>query len=211
MVITMLGLDRANRQINIYTNPYWFKDNIYIGTILNTKEEYPVYKNDAYFYNGSVKDLIKEIRDIGDNMHSILLQRSDKMTIGMNVLNGYCSILSVQIHSMFVFFEDDIKVMDNMTIRKDISDGAYHISSSFCEKDKKYYQNNIPKGKSYDDVIDALSVLKKASSESIADYIGIDRNRVSGRLTEMERAGIVKRDGYTKSKHGVTVITWVRC
>lgn len=48
---------------------------------------------------------------------------------------------------------------------------------------------------------DLQTVGKKASCESIADHLGYEKNRVTGRIAELRDKGAIDYDGFTLSKY----------
>lgn len=70
--------------------------------------------------------------------------------------------------------------------------------------------HEVKLGQAQYDVITAIRDLtgmrKKASCESITDYLGWrDKNRVTGRLKELREENLIDYDGFTTSSYGRTI------
>lgn len=52
---------------------------------------------------------------------------------------------------------------------------------------------------------DLQAIGKKASCEAIADHLGYEKNRVTGRIAELRNKQAIEYDGFTVSKYGKSV------
>lgn len=50
-----------------------------------------------------------------------------------------------------------------------------------------------------------ITIGKKASCEAIADHLGYEKNRITGRIAELRTKGAIDYDGFTTSKYGRNV------
>ncbi len=63
-------------------------------------------------------------------------------------------------------------------------------------------------GHRQEEVYLAIKEMGKASNESIAEHLGWPINRVTGRVTELKRFGLVDVEGLTHNKTGFTAKLW---
>ena len=66
------------------------------------------------------------------------------------------------------------------------------------------YRNIKQLGDKQEQVFNAVKALGRATNEEIADYLGWQINRVTGRTNELRRYGFLTVDGTKKSKSGMS-------
>lgn len=58
-------------------------------------------------------------------------------------------------------------------------------------------------------VYEAIKTLRRATNEQIAEHLGWEINRITGRVNELSHYGMVAVDGLGKTKSGRTAKVWV--
>lgn len=66
-------------------------------------------------------------------------------------------------------------------------------------------------GRRQHEVYEALKELTVASNEELADHLGWPINRVTGRITELKKFGLVDVHGLGMNRSGHTAKLWTAC
>lgn len=138
-----------------------------------------------------------------------LSAKSAYKTLPFTILNGVCTLhlSSEDRYSVQFSFEKGLKLNEKIVLHYDASTASYIVSTDGYVRRAIRYDNRTPRGESYERIIVALRQLGPMSTAEIAFALGLSENRVSGRISEMHKCGLVHKHG-SKSVEGRTQTIW---
>lgn len=192
-------LDHYRKSFALVTNPYYQSKMIVCATKLNGTEI--ASRPDDVFVLEEVetKEAFFELVRESFNGPAAVVAKSLYMDITyvFTMLNGVCT-LHLSPDSKYkaqYIIEKGVKLNEGIILSYDVSTDSYTVKTNNSIKRKIRYETKTPKGESYDRVLIALKECGPMTTVEIANQIGIPENRVSGRISEMCKCGLIRKSG----------------
>ena len=205
-------LDYLKRSFTIVTDPYFHSKEIVCATTLNG-EDIASRPDDTYLIDDidSKVALFETIRDSFEGPKTLTVKslNSTVYRCPFIILNGVCTLhytTDVKFTVQFTF-EKGLKLNEDITLKYDTLSNSYTVRTVGSAKRNERYRNKMPRGASYDRVLHCLSSHGPMSTAEIAKTVGVPENRVSGRVSEMCKCGLIRKCGQ-KSVDGRTQTLW---
>lgn len=205
-------LNHRDRSLELVTAPYFQSKNIVCATNIHGED---VACNPADLYlltDFNCKQCFFEA--VRDSFRAPIstTARSTYTNLLFTMLNGVC-ILHVspeEKYSIQFSFEKGVKLNEKIVLYYDVSTSSYTVSTDGYARRKARYEVNktIPKGESYDRIILVLNNFGNMSTADIAKVLGLTENRISGRISEMYKCGLIHKCGRRTSPEGRTQTLW---
>ena len=204
-------LDHLKRAFTVVTSPYYQSKQVICATTLEGEElasrpsdifVLEDYKTKLDFFECVKKSFESPIML---NVRSLETEKGYLMT----VLNGVCTLhYTIDIKFTVQYrFEKGVKLNDSIVLRYDAISNSYIVRTTDFVRREVRYVHKQPKGESYDRVLTCLSSRGPMTTAEIAKALGLTENRISGRVSEMRKCGLVCKNG-TKSVDGRTQTIW---
>ena len=201
-------LNHRKRSFDLVVSPYYQSKEIVCATKLNG-DDIACRPEDLFQIEGieSKVDFFMMVRDsFTDPMSTVAKSVYDSFLF--TILNGVCTLhLSSDMKFITQFtLEKGIKINENAIVSYDAYTNSYLVKTTDSFKRKMRYETKQPRGASYDRVLLCLRQGALTTTE-IAHLLGVPENRISGRLSEMDKCGLVRKSGY-KTVEGRRQTIW---
>ena len=206
-------LNHRNRSLDLVVSPYFQSKNVVCATDV-CGEEIACNPADLYLLPdfNTKRDFFEAVKDSFHAPISISA-RSTYNNLLFTILNGVCVLhMSPEIKYIVQYsFEKGIKLNENIVLYYDAGTSSYTVSTDGYARRKARYEANktIPKGESYDRIILVLKNFGAMSTADIAKVLGLTENRISGRISEMNKCGLIHKCGRRTTPEGRTQTLWM--
>lgn len=192
---TMVVPDVSGR-IRLLKNPTYVGDDYYSGTDISDDCVYHIRANDGFIYEGSAVKLLNSIKDDSLGSKSILLYNLKYKNINaLYTYQGFCSMsVDGKLYYAKFNFAKGVRITEDVEVKYFSTTGTYFVSTFTSRCRDARYEKKTPCGESYDRIINALKESPKTTQE-IARYTNYEESRISGRLSELYKNGVVKKVG----------------
>ena len=199
MTTVALMLDHLRRSFAIVTSPYYQSKMVVCATKLNGTE-IATRPDDVYVIEDvESKESFFELVRESFNGPAAMVAKSLYIDVSyvFTILNGVCTLhLSPDMKYKAQYsIEKGVKLNEGIVLAYDVSTDSYTVRTANSAKRKIRYQAKQPKGESYDRVLICLGECGPMTTVEIANQIGIPENRVSGRISEMCKCGLIRKSG----------------
>lgn len=200
MTSIAIMLDHLRKSFAIVTNPYYQSKMVVCATKMNGVE-IASRPDDVYVIEEvETRETFFELVRESFNGPVAMVAKSLYMDVSyvLTILNGVCTLhLSPDVKYKAQYtIEKGVKLNEDINITYDVTTDSYTVKTVSSTKRKARYETKQPKGESYDRVIVCLSDFGPMTTADIALKIGVPENRISGRVSEMCKCGLIRKSGY---------------
>ena len=208
-------LNHLKRSFTLVTDPYFLNTRMMCGTTLDGIE-ICASPGEAYMvdYAGATK--LKFFENVKKSFEEPLtfvakgLFSDAESEYMFSICNGVCTL----------HYDNNIKYIGQYTLEKGIklNNDVYTVPNAVTNtqivrtvdsvKRKERYTGKMPHGESYDRILVCLQQFGTMTTAEIANKIGVPENRISGRISEMCKCGLIRKNG-SKSVDGRKQTLWV--
>lgn len=204
-----LILDHRKRAFEVVTAPYYQSKNIVCATNLNG-EDISTRPEDLYVLDDAEsKEAFFTL--IRDSFHDtiITVARSPYKSVTLTILNGVCvlHISAEEKYTVQFTIEKGIKLNENVRVSYEVITNSYIIRTVGSIRRNARYETRQPRGESYDRVLMCLTNIGPLTTPEIAKLLGLSENRISGRISEMRKCGLIHKNGI-KTVDGRSQTVW---
>lgn len=206
-------LVHLTHSLEIVSKPYFASKNIVVGNTLKGVEiARPPQETFELIGTGleSLQDFFSWVKKSFEKVVS--LEARDVQTFSSHpftILNGVCILhLPFGLYSVQFTIDKGVKLNDNIIAKFNPFTNSYAIGTNESVKREMRYSSKAPSGESYTRVIACLNSFGAMTTTEIANRLGVPENRISGRLSEMRKCGLVRKCG-TREINGRNQTLWV--
>ena len=207
-------LNHLKRSFSLVTDPYFQNTRIICGTSLDG-QDVSASPGEAYMIDNlgtSKVQFFEKVRESFERpLHFIAkgLFSDDDDEYLFTMYNGVCTVHydhNIKYIVQYVL-EKGIKLNNTVYTMSDLATNTQIVRTVESAKRKDRYTQKVPKGESYDRIIVCLKQLGPMTTSEIANDLGIPENRVSGRISEMVKCGLICKKG-PKTVDGRKQMLW---
>ena len=210
-----LILNHREKTLEFVTSPYYQSKEIVCATNIYN-EEVACRPGDMFILPNfnSKQDFFETVRD-SFRAPIVLAVKSTYQTLPFSILNGVCvlHLSSEEKYSIQFYFEKGLKLNDKIKLIYDPSTASYKVSTdNYLRRIARYDSTKIPQGESFDRIRTVLKdygrLTNGLTTAEIATILDLTENRVSGRISEMRRCGLIHKCGTKTTPEGRTQSIW---
>ena len=204
-------LEPHNKTFTIVTAPY-FQSKLVVCATNIEGVDVACNPKDLYLYADSrtLQNFFELVRNSFIRpVISTVEQQSSLAKVGFSVVNGVCTIhcSNGERYSAQFVFEKGVKLNEQIVLQYQFSTNCYTVRTISSVRRENTLKNKECTSYSYERIRRCLEH-NKCTTPEIAQTLGVPENRISGRLSEMCKCGIVHKCGF-KTVDGRKQTLWV--
>lgn len=205
-------LNHLKRSFTLVTDPYFLNQRMICGTALDGTD---VCASPGDAFGIDACDKLDFFLKVKESFISPVYCITKALFPGgieehsLSICNGVCTFHydnNIK-YSVQYTLEKGIKLNNDIYTVSDIATNTQMVRTVDSAKRKDRYFGKVPQGKSYDRIIVCLQQFGSLTTAEIANKVGVPENRISGRISEMCKCGLIRKNG-TKTIDGRRQTLW---